>query len=224
MTAPHSVSASASDPAVPPGGLLVFENGKEVFRLPPGRNQPTQNPDIKNRNQQSHAELASEEQGRGLQSASSLETDKVVELSPKVAEGSLLDRVEPEYPEDARQTTNSGGGCARRTDRQGWRGSGCSGGKRTAAISAGCDRSREPLALQTSQRKRTFRRDADKNYAQLQIAVATEKRWVEQIFRFRFFRIGTGSGPSDFEETVAICPCLRLPGGSGVRGTLIPRA
>jgi TonB family protein len=45
----------------------------------------------------------SPELGSGVQRASSAEPDKVVDLSPAAAEGSLLHRVEPQYPEDARQ-------------------------------------------------------------------------------------------------------------------------
>jgi len=78
-----AVKANAA-PAVPPGGLRVYENGKEVFRLPPPENED-----------------ASED--TGMQPASSVEPDQVVELSPAAAEGSLLHRVEPLYPDDARQ-------------------------------------------------------------------------------------------------------------------------
>jgi TonB family protein len=60
-----------SSEAVPPeGSLLVYENGKEVFRMPP--TPPT----------------------------SSVERARIVEVSP---EGSPVHRVEPEYPEAARQ-------------------------------------------------------------------------------------------------------------------------
>jgi TonB family protein len=80
--------------SVPPGGLLVLEDGKEVFRLPPsGGTQPaTRDPD------ESAPSL-----GSGMQRASSVEPERVTELPPTVAEGSLLQRVEPEYPEQARQ-------------------------------------------------------------------------------------------------------------------------
>lgn len=88
-TAPSS-SAKGSEKGVPPGSLLVFENGKEVFRMPPARNQTALN----------QAESASPGEGSGLQLASSAEPDKGVELSSS-AEGSLIHRVEPEYPEAA---------------------------------------------------------------------------------------------------------------------------
>jgi protein TonB len=38
-----------------------------------------------------------------VQRASALEPEKIVELTPETAEGSLLQRVEPEYPQEARQ-------------------------------------------------------------------------------------------------------------------------
>jgi TonB family protein len=46
---------------------------------------------------------ASPDLGRGVQRASSVEPENTLELSPEVAEGSLLHRVEPEYPEQALQ-------------------------------------------------------------------------------------------------------------------------
>ena len=44
----------------------------------------------------------------GVQRASAVESAGIVELSPEVAEGSLLHRVEPEYPEAARQQRMQG--------------------------------------------------------------------------------------------------------------------
>ena len=78
--------AAASKPGVkesfpPAGSLLVYENGKEVFRLLP----------------------TEEAEGGGVQRASAVEPAGTVELSPDAADGSLLHRVEPEYPEEARQ-------------------------------------------------------------------------------------------------------------------------
>ncbi len=68
-------------PSVPLGGLVVFENGREVFRMLPGGAGP-------------HAPI---------QKASEIEPVNVAELSPQAAQSSLLYRVEPEYPEEARQ-------------------------------------------------------------------------------------------------------------------------
>ena len=73
--------------------LLVFENGKEIFRMPPARNDTTPQ-------QTASSSIVPES---GLQRASSAEPEKLVEFSPAAAEDGLLHRVEPEYPEDARQ-------------------------------------------------------------------------------------------------------------------------
>jgi len=78
-------SKPKSDSSVPAGGLRVFDNGKEVFRMP-----------AETSDEQKHDQSASEEPA------------KVVELSPATAEGSLLHRVEPEYPEEARQQNIQG--------------------------------------------------------------------------------------------------------------------
>jgi TonB family protein len=66
------------------GSLRVYENGKEVF----------------------HALPSSQEAGsaprRSAVQTSSAQLQDVLELSPSAAESSLIYRVEPEYPEDAR--------------------------------------------------------------------------------------------------------------------------
>ena len=67
----------------PEGSLLVYENGKEVFRMPPA-------PGAVNRTD-------------AVQRAASVESENVMELTPEAAEDSLIHRVEPEYPEQARQ-------------------------------------------------------------------------------------------------------------------------
>jgi TonB family protein len=87
-----SASAKRNKKPVAPGSLLVFENGKEIFRMPPTQNETAAN----------QAESSSPGLGSGLQRASSAEPEKEAELSPAAAEGSLLHRVEPEYPEFAR--------------------------------------------------------------------------------------------------------------------------
>ena len=83
--------AKRNKKAIAPGSLLVFENGREIYRVPPSGNETGQ------------GESSSSELGSGVQRASSEEPDKVVDLPPAAAEGSLLHRVEPQYPEDARQ-------------------------------------------------------------------------------------------------------------------------
>jgi TonB family protein len=83
-----SVSATGKAKAAPPGSLLVFENGKEIFRMPPRRNE---------------AESSSSGQGSGVQLAASEEPENSQGASSAAAEGSLIHRVEPEYPEAALQ-------------------------------------------------------------------------------------------------------------------------
>ena len=87
---PLSAKPGGND-SVPPGSLQVFENGKEIFHLPalPGASTPAS-------------------AGNEGQPASSLEPQKneqteVPESAPPAAEGTLLYRVEPQYPEEARQ-------------------------------------------------------------------------------------------------------------------------
>jgi TonB family protein len=65
------------------GSLRVYENGKEIFRMPPSGTDATGAPSVE------------KNAGSALQPAS------IVEVSPDVAEGSLVRRVEPEYPEQA---------------------------------------------------------------------------------------------------------------------------
>ena len=90
-SAPASAATKSDGSRVPPGGLLISENGKEVFRMPAKRNQ-----------------TATADQGAGVTRASSVEPDGVMELSPAAAEGSLLQRVEPDYPEAAREQNIQG--------------------------------------------------------------------------------------------------------------------
>jgi TonB family protein len=78
--------AGRSDPsAVPPGGMRIYDNGKEVFRLTPAPIAPEE----KN------------EKGKVVQ-AVSIEPEQVMQLPPEAAEGNLVRRVEPQYPEQAR--------------------------------------------------------------------------------------------------------------------------
>jgi TonB family protein len=84
--------AKRNKKAIVPGSLMVFENGKEIYRAPASENSTAQG----------QAESPSAELGSGVQRASSEEPDKVVDLPPAAATGSLLHRVEPLYPEDAR--------------------------------------------------------------------------------------------------------------------------
>jgi TonB family protein len=81
--------AVRSRESVPPeGGLLVYENGKEVFRMPPAaQGDPA-------RGNESGVERAAEVEPAGT--------------AADIAEGSVLHRVEPEYPEAARQQQMQG--------------------------------------------------------------------------------------------------------------------
>lgn len=75
------------------GGLQVFDNGKEIFRMPAEQSQVERPSKVK----------SSAVQGTEMQRASSAERGGVVEISPAAAEGMVVHRVEPEYPETARQ-------------------------------------------------------------------------------------------------------------------------
>jgi len=76
-----STAAKSKEKGVPPGGLQIYENGQEIFRMPPAQNQDEPSA------------------GSGVQRASSAEP----EPSSGAPEGALLHRVEPEYPQAARQ-------------------------------------------------------------------------------------------------------------------------
>jgi TonB family protein len=100
--APASSPAAASKDSFPPAGsLLVYENGKEVFRMPPAAEGEASKRNFTN-GVSARSQVPGAEPGK-VQRASALEPAGVVELAPDAAEGSLLHRVEPEYPEEARQ-------------------------------------------------------------------------------------------------------------------------
>jgi TonB family protein len=84
-TARGAIRAENSSP--PPGSLLVYENGKEVFRMLPEKGDEATK---SNRN------------GSEVERATMVEPAGPLAVSPEVAEGSLLHRVEPDYPEEAR--------------------------------------------------------------------------------------------------------------------------
>ena len=73
-TSGGAISGGAKE-SIPAGSLMVYEDGKEVFRMVPG--------------------------GKATGIA-------VVEISPQVAEGRLVHRVEPDYPEEARRQAIQG--------------------------------------------------------------------------------------------------------------------
>src|SRR5260370_28959779 len=96
-----SAASGSNDSLLPEGSLLVYEKGKEVFRMPPAPGQGEAAASATGVN-------GTDVNGSQVQRASSVEPAGVLELSPEVAEGSLLYRVEPEYPEKARQRQMQG--------------------------------------------------------------------------------------------------------------------
>jgi TonB family protein len=92
-----------SGEAVPPGGLSVYQNGKEVFRLAP--NQSGSQSPRQNAAPSQPVAIAAADRAIGVQPAASIEPEKarVVELSSADAEKTLLHRVEPDYPDAALQ-------------------------------------------------------------------------------------------------------------------------
>jgi len=99
-----SAPNGSADSFPPEGSLLVYENGKEVFRMPPTPRQGDSAATSANRSEVNGSQVT----GSEVRRASSVEPAGVLELSPEVAEGSLLYRVEPEYPEDARRQQMQG--------------------------------------------------------------------------------------------------------------------
>jgi TonB family protein len=110
-TTPHPAGSKDSFP--PAGSLLVYENGKEVFRMSPGAagetaktthsNQTGTLSDMPNADARKVPRSVPGSVPGNVQRASAVEAAGIVELAPAAAEGSLLHRVEPEYPEAARQ-------------------------------------------------------------------------------------------------------------------------
>jgi TonB family protein len=86
MTSAAAQNKSASGQSgVPEGGLRVYENDKEIFRLPPPQAGAS-------------GERTAEKNAR---ESPAPQAARIVELSADAAEGSLLRRVEPQYPEQA---------------------------------------------------------------------------------------------------------------------------
>lgn len=88
------VSKPKTDLAEPTGGLVVYEHGKVVFRLAPSETEP------------SPSEPGARGSGTIQKAATRDEDDPSVAprpISPESANSYLLERVEPEYPEAARQ-------------------------------------------------------------------------------------------------------------------------
>ncbi len=120
--------AKTAQDAPAPGGLQVYENGKEIFHLPPGKPQPRQLHTAASQarhGQTEHTQVvhlpvaqipadeSTAKQVPPVQRAAAIEPavivpENVMELSPPDAEESLLNRVEPDYPEAARQKNIQG--------------------------------------------------------------------------------------------------------------------
>ncbi|MFZ1009125.1 MAG: TonB family protein [Candidatus Sulfotelmatobacter sp.] len=83
----NSRSQAGRDATPRPGELMVYENGREVFHMPPARGP---------------AEPHHPAEG-WVQPASSLEPADTMELSAAAAESGPVHRVEPDYPEGARR-------------------------------------------------------------------------------------------------------------------------
>jgi protein TonB len=87
-TAPHATSTPLG------GGLQIFEKGKEIFRMPPTTEQSQQS------NLGAKNGAASPDPG-GAMEPSPVERAAIYEMSPEAASGSVVHRVEPEYPQEA---------------------------------------------------------------------------------------------------------------------------
>jgi TonB family protein len=80
-------ASRAGNASPPPGSLLVYENGKEVFRMNPAAE---------------HRETTGADETE-MQRAAAIEPAGILQVPAEEAEASLLHRVEPDYPEAARQ-------------------------------------------------------------------------------------------------------------------------
>ncbi len=86
-----SENATAGNSAIEAGSLTVYENGKEVFHLPAATEK-----------HDSNGAVASGESVAD-KSVSAAQAPRIYELSPEEAQRELLLRVEPVYPEQARE-------------------------------------------------------------------------------------------------------------------------
>jgi TonB family protein len=83
-----SGNAEGRESISPAGSLHVYENGVEVFHMNPAT---------------SNGESPEQDAGSGMERSSEVERDRAMELPSAVAESSVLYRVEPDYPEQARE-------------------------------------------------------------------------------------------------------------------------
>jgi TonB family protein len=95
-------ASRAIDTTPPEGSLRIYENGREVFRMKPTAEQG----EATSAGGTSPTEAKSADGtavGTEVQRAAALEPAGTLQIPAEVAEGSLLHRVEPDYPEEARQ-------------------------------------------------------------------------------------------------------------------------
>ena len=93
-TKPPDSATQSKESSAPAGSLLVFENGQEIFRMPPVADQS-------GAVEASTSLSAAAKAERGETSAQVVKQAGIQELSPEVAAGNLLYRVEPDYPKEA---------------------------------------------------------------------------------------------------------------------------
>jgi len=99
---PAAGASRARDISPPAGSLQVYENGKEVFRM----NPPVQQGEAISTGGTNPTDVTSAPgtaDRAEVQRAAAVEPAAIRELPAEEAEGSLLHRVEPDYPEAARQ-------------------------------------------------------------------------------------------------------------------------
>ena len=97
-TIPAAGASRATGMSPPPGSLMVYENGREIFRMKPAVEQG----EAADAARKNPAEVGATRE-TGMQRASTVEPADVLELPADVAESNVLHRVEPDYPEEARQ-------------------------------------------------------------------------------------------------------------------------
>jgi len=100
-SAPGMPAAHSNDSTPPEGSLLVYENGKEVFRMPPAAERETTSAAGTN-GTEVHDEVQNK-RSRLLPCKPGAVEPGIVELPAAEVEGNLIHRVEPEYPAEARQ-------------------------------------------------------------------------------------------------------------------------
>jgi len=99
---PAAGASRARDTSPPEGSLQVYENGKEVFHMNPPAQQGAAISAV-GTNPTDVTSAHGTADGTEVQRAAAVEPAAILKLPAEEAEGSLLHRVEPDYPEAARQ-------------------------------------------------------------------------------------------------------------------------